>query len=74
MKLTVKQKLNVLFYQTFGLSDLQTIGPSDYWTFGLLDLRTIGPLDYRDFGLSDRHCQCDVTQWLLGKVGCKLRR
>jgi hypothetical protein len=33
-------------YQTFGLSDLWTIGPSDYRTFGLLDLRTIVPSPY----------------------------
>ena len=33
-------------YETFGQSDLRTIGPSDNRTFGLLGLRTIGPSDY----------------------------
>ena len=50
MKLTVKKKKNSIWvsdYQTFGISDLRTIGPSDYRTFGLSDLRTIGPSDYR---------------------------
>ena len=47
MKLTVKTPHYIWLsdYQTFGLSDLRTIGPSVYRTFGQSGLRTIGHSD-----------------------------